>query len=273
MKRSLKELVKEGTIAVPGVFNAASALLAEKAGFEAVYVSGAGLANSRGLPDTGLLPRDEVVRFVSYITGAVSLPAIVDADTGFGGPSDAADTVRALEAAGAGAVQIEDQEFPKRCGHLPGKSVIPAKEFALKIKAAAGARKDRDFLIIARTDARAVEGIKVAIERANIYLEAGADCVFPEALESKEEFLTFAKNVQAPLMANMTEFGKSPYLTVTEMRDLGYSIVIFPMTAFRAAMKAMEAAFDELYAEGTQKGMLDKLQTREDLYRLLKYSF
>lgn len=272
MKTSLRELMKRGTVSAPGVFNAASALLAEKAGFDALYVSGAGLANSCGLPDTGLLPRDEVVRFVSYITNAVSLPAIVDADTGFGGPNDAADTVRALEEAGAGAVQIEDQEFPKRCGHLPGKSVIPASEFALKIKAAAGARKDKDFLIIARTDARSVEGFKGAIERASIYLEAGADCVFPEALESKEEFMAFAKTVQAPLMANMTEFGKSPYLTVNEFRDLGYSIVLFPMTAFRAAMKAMEAAYSELYSDGTQKGMLGRLQTREELYRLIKYS-
>lgn len=268
----LKELIKKGTIAVPGAFNAASALLVEKAGFEAVYVSGGGLSGSWGLSDTGLLSRDEVVKFTSLITGAVGIPAIVDVDTGFGGVDGTAETVRLFEAAGAGAVQIEDQEFPKRCGHISGKSVVPAEEFALKIKAAAGAKKDSDFLVIARTDARAVEGLGKAIERANRYIEAGADMIFPEALETEGEFREFAKEVRAPLFANMTEFGKSPYISVDEFAELGYSVVIFPMTAFRAAMKAMEGVLEELKREGTQKRLLDKLETREEFYRLIKYS-
>lgn len=268
----LKELIKTGTLSVPGVFNAATALLAEKAGFKAIYISGAGLSNSNGLPDTGLLSREEVLELSSYITRSVDIPAIVDVDTGFGGPEEAAKTVEAFESIGAGGVQMEDQEFPKRCGHLEGKRVVSAEEFALKIKAACSARKDKDFFIIARTDARAVEGMDAAIKRANIYIEAGADCIFPEALESKEEFALFSRSVQAPLLANMTEFGKSPYLSSTEFRDLGYSIVIFPMTAFRIAMKAMDEALEEIRKEGTQKGMLDRMQTREELYKLLRYS-
>ncbi|MBI5587956.1 MAG: methylisocitrate lyase [Deltaproteobacteria bacterium] len=268
----MRSLIKKGTLPVPGAFNAATALLIEEAGFGAVYVSGAGLSNSCGLSDTGLLSRDEVVRSASYIIRAVGIPAIVDVDTGFGGPEESARTVTLFEAAGAEAVQIEDQEFPKRCGHLRGKSVIPAGEFVEKIKAASGARRDPDFLIIARTDARAVEGMDRAIERANRYAGAGADIIFPEALETKEEFREFAKGVNAPLLANMTEFGKGPYLSVEEFAELGYSMVIFPMTAFRAAMKAMEGALAELKREGTQKGMLDRLETREELYRLIKYS-
>ena len=268
----MRELIKKGTAAVPGVFNAASALMAENAGFGAVYVSGGGLSGSWGLPDTGLLSRDEVVRFTSFITRAVKVPVIVDVDTGFGGPAETAGTVRLFEGAGAGAVQIEDQEFPKRCGHLPGKSLVSAEEFARKIKAATAARKDRDFFIIARTDARAVEGLPAAVERAKRYIDAGADMIFPEALETKEEFREFAKKVSFPLLANMTEFGKSPYISVDEFAELGYSVVLFPMTAFRAAMKTMEEVLTGLKKEGTQKWLLDRLQTREEFYRLIKYS-
>lgn len=272
MAGTLRELMKKGTTAVPGVFNAASALMVEAAGFGAVYVSGGGLSGSWGLSDTGLLSRDEVVRFTSFITRAVKVPVIVDVDTGFGGPGEAADTVRLFEGVGAAAVQIEDQEWPKRCGHLPGKTLVSAEEFAMKIKAAAAARGSRDFLIIARTDARAVEGLPAAVERAKLYVDAGADMIFPEALETKDEFREFAEKVSSPLLANMTEFGKSPYLSVSEFAELGYSIVLFPMTALRAAMKAMEEVLTELKKEGTQKGVLTRLQTREDFYRLIKYS-
>ncbi|MBI5561887.1 MAG: methylisocitrate lyase [Deltaproteobacteria bacterium] len=272
MPSRLKRLMAKGVVAAPGAYNAATAMLAEKAGFKAVYVSGAGLANSCGLPDTGLLSIEETAVFASYIIKSTALPAIVDVDTGFGGPGKVSETVRVFESIGAAAVQIEDQEFPKRCGHLEGKRVMPAKEFARKIRAAVADRKGGGMLIIARTDARACEGLASAMERARIYLDAGADMVFPEALLGKAEFREFASCVKAPLLANMTEFGKSPYLSVREFGEMGYAVVIFPMTCFRAAMKAAGAALAELKTRGTQKRMLDKMQTRDELYRLLGYS-
>ena len=182
-----------------------------------------------------------------------------------------AKTIKAFEETGASAIQIEDQVFPKRCGHLPGKSVIPQAQFVEKIKAAVDARKSPDFLIIARTDARATNGLDEAIKRANAYINAGADIIFPEALETKEEFIEFTRAVKAPLMANMTEFGKTPYIGLDEWGEMGYSFVLFPMTAFRAGMKAMEDALRELKERGTQKGLLGKMQTREELYKLLRY--
>ncbi len=271
MAGRLKGLLKKGLL-IPGAFNAASAMLIEQAGFEALYISGAGLSNSNGVPDAGLLSLDETVRLSSYIIKAVKIPAIVDVDTGFGGPQEVRETVRRFEEAGAEAVQMEDQEFPKKCGHLPGKRVIAPSDFVEKIRAAASARKDKNFLIIARTDARAVTGLTDAIERANLYMEAGADLIFPEALETKDEFREFSEKVKTPLMANMTEFGKTPYITMDEFSEMGYSIVIFPMTCFRTAMKAVEEALKELKGSGTQKKLLDKMQTREELYKLLKYS-
>lgn len=269
----LKKLIEEKkTIAVPGAFNALSAMLIEKAGFEAVYISGAGLSNSNGLPDTGELKREEVARLSSYIIKSVKAPTVLDADTGFGGPDEVKKTVELFEAIGAGAIQLEDQTFPKRCGHLPGKEVIPAAEFEEKIKAAASARKSSDFLIIARTDARAVSGLDDAIDRGKRYLDAGADMIFPEALKSAEEFSAFAFKVEGPLVANMTEFGKTPYLSLYDFRDMGYSMVLFPMTAFRVAMKAAEDALAELKAKGTQKRFLERMLTREEVYNLLGYS-
>lgn len=257
---------------IPGAFNAAGALLIEDAGFPAVYVSGAGLSAGCGMPDTGELTLVEVAVLSSYITRAVKIPVIIDADTGFGGTETVKKTVRALEGIGANAIQLEDQTFPKRCGHLQGKDVIAARDFAKKIRAAAGARASADFLIIARTDARAVNGIDDAIERARIYLDAGADAVFPEALETKDEFAYFAACVKAPLAANMTEFGMTPYITAREFGDMGYAAVLFPMTAFRASMKAAKDALEVLKTKGTQKGMLNKLQTRVELYNLLGYA-
>ena len=271
MANNLLSIKSGGAIAIPGAFNAASALLIERAAFQAVYISGAGLSNSNGLPDAGLLSRDEVVRLSSFIIDAVSLPIIIDADTGFGGPVEMAKTIKAFEETGASAIQIEDQVFPKRCGHLPGKSVIPQAQFEEKIRAAVDARKSPDFLIIARTDARATNGLDEAIKRANAYINAGADIIFPEALETKEEFIEFTRAVKAPLMANMTEFGKTPYIGLDEWGEMGYSFVLFPMTAFRAGMKAMEDALRELKERGTQKGLLGKMQTREELYKLLRY--
>lgn len=269
---TLKQLLKKGTLVLPGAFNAASAMLIEKCGFKAVYMSGAGISNSSGLPDIGILTREEFVRQAGYIANAVNIPVIADADTGFGGPSEVKVTVRLFEKAGVAGIQIEDQKpATKRCGHLSGKEVISAKAMAEKIKAACSARRSDDFLIIARTDARGVTGFDDAIDRAKIYADAGADVIFPEALESKEEFRKFAKKVDAPLMANMTEFGKTPYITAREFEDMGYSVVLFPMTAFRIAMKAMEKALLALKQKGTQKGFLKDMQTREELYKLIGY--
>ena len=257
---------------MPGVPNASMARQVERAGFDAVYISGAGIANSTaGLPDIGLLTLTEVARLAGYAANAVKIPAIVDADTGFGGAENAARTIHELESAGLAGCHIEDQEFPKRCGHLAGKSVVELSEMVGKIEAAASARRDKDFLIIARTDSRAVEDFKGAVKRAQSYLEAGADAIFPEALQSKEEFRDFAKEVQAPLLANMTEFGKSPLLSFQELSDLGYRMVIFPQSAFRVSMKASAEFFHDLKKLGTQSGWIDKMQTRKELYELLDY--
>ena len=236
---------------MPGVPNASMARQVERAGFDAVYISGAGIANSTaGLPDIGLLTLTEVVRLAGYAANAVKIPAIVDADTGFGGAENAARTIRELESAGLAGCHIEDQEFPKRCGHLAGKSVVELSEMVEKIEAAASARRDKDFLIIARTDSRAVEDFKGAVQRAQSYLEAGADAIFPEALQSAEEFRDFAKEVKAPLLANMTEFGKSPLLSLQELSDLGYRMVIFPQSAFRVSMKASAEFLHDLKSAG-----------------------
>src|SRR5213080_466149 len=237
----LRELIAEDCVMLPGVPNAAIARLVERAGFDAVYISGAGMANSTaGVPDIGLLSMTEIVRLAGYVANSVAIPAIVDADTGFGGAENVARTICELEKAGLAGCHIEDQEFPKRCGHLAGKSVLEVDEMAGRIKAAVSARRDEDFMIIARTDARAVEDFDRAIERAGEYLAAGADTIFPEALQSADEFKDFAKEIDRPLLANMTEFGKSPLLSVKQLSDFGYRMVIFPMSAIRVAMKASE---------------------------------
>jgi methylisocitrate lyase len=268
----LRELVAQGPIMLPGVPNAAMARQVERAGFEAVYVSGAGMANATaGVPDIGLLSMTEVVRLAGYVAAAVTIPAIVDADTGFGGAENAARTIRELEAAGLAGCHIEDQDFPKRCGHLAGKSLVDLEEMVGKIKAAVASRRDRNFLIIARTDARAVEGFDRAVERAGEYLAAGADAIFPEALQSAEEFRDFAKEIDLPLLANMTEFGNSPLLTFEQLADFGYRMVIFPQSAFRVSMKASEKFFAALKKTGTQSDWIDKMQTRQELYDLLDY--
>ncbi len=267
----LRKLLKKGTVVTPGCFNTASAMLIEKCGFRAAYISGAGLSNSAGLPDTGLLSMSEVAKQAGNIAKAVNIPVIADIDTGFGGPAEVRKTVKVFEKSGVAGIQIEDQRFPKRCGHLAGKEVITAEEMAEKIEAACGARRNKDFLVIARTDARGVTNIDDALERAMMYIDAGADVIFPEALGSKDEFKRFAREVDAPLMANMTEFGKTPYITAKEFGDMGYSLIIFPMTVFRVAMKAMENALLELKKKGTQKGLLKNMQTREELYKLIGY--
>ena len=257
---------------MPGVPNAALARQVERAGFDALYISGAGMANATaGVPDIGLLTLTEVVQLAGYVARAVKIPAIVDADTGFGGAGNVARTIQELENAGLAGCHIEDQEFPKRCGHLAGKSIIDVEEMVGKIEAAVSARRDPDFMIIARTDARAVEDFDRTLERAGEYLAAGADAIFPEALQSEEEFRDFAKEIDLPLLANMTEFGKSPLLSFQDLVGLGYRMVIFPQSAFRVSMKASGEFLRALKQAGTQSDWLEKMQTRQELYDLLDY--
>jgi methylisocitrate lyase len=268
----LRELIAKQAIMIPGVPNAAMARQVQRVGFDAVYVSGAGMANATaGVPDIGLLTQTEVVTLAGYIARAVKIPAIVDADTGFGGAENVARTIRELENVGLAGCHIEDQEFPKRCGHLAGKTIVDLDEMVAKIKAAVAARRDPDFMIIARTDARAVEDFDHTLERAQRYLEAGADAIFPEALQSTEEFRDFAKEIDLALLANMTEFGKSPLLSYQDLAELGYRMVIFPMSAFRVAMKVSEKFLRALKKSGSQKEWIDEMQTRQELYELLDY--
>ena len=262
----------KGPVAAPGAFNALSALAIEQAGFEAVYISGAGLANSVfGEPDVGLTTLTEAAEHANRTTSAVKLPTICDADTGFGETVNVARTVEQLGQAGVAGIHLEDQQLPKRCGHLSGKTLIEPSHMCEKIRAAAHARSGFDLFIIARVDSRGVLGLDDAIDRAKRYVGAGADAVFPEALENKAEFEQFAQALNVPLLANMTEFGKSPLLSVQELGEMGYRLVIFPMTLLRAAMHSMTALLGDLKSAGTQKDWLDRMQTREALYDLLDY--
>ena len=268
----LRQLIAQGSVMLPGVPNAAIARQVERAGFDAVYISGAGMANATaGVPDIGLLTLTEVTQLAGYIAKSVAIPAIVDADTGFGSAENVARTIRELESADLAGCHIEDQEFPKRCGHLAGKSIVEIEEMVGKIKTAVGARRDVDFMIIARTDARAVEDFDRTVERAGKYIAAGADAIFPEALQSFEEFRDFAKEIDAPLLANMTEFGKSPLLSFHDLTELGYRMVIFPQSAFRVSMKASDEFLRALKKGGTQKDWIDEMQTRREFYELLDY--
>ena len=268
----LRELISDGCVAMPGVFNAAMGRLVERSGFDALYISGAGLCNATaGVPDIGLLTLTEVAQLAGYIARAVKIPCIVDADTGFGGAENAARTIEDFERAGLAGCHIEDQEFPKRCGHLAGKTLVAIEDMNEKIAAAAAAKRDKDFLLIARTDARAVESFAKAVERAQSYVNAGADAIFPEALQNDQEFRDFAKEVKAPLLANMTEFGKSPLLSLGQLAELGYRMVIYPQTAFRVSMFAAGQMLRDLKKSGTQAGWIDRMQTRQELYDLLGY--
>ena len=268
----LRTAVEETTIQIPGAFNALVARLIERQGFDAVYLSGAAFsAGALALPDVGLFTLTELAAQTAIIARAVDIPVIVDADTGFGGPVNVERTVRELESAGAAAIQLEDQRLPKRCGHHSGKSVVSSEEMCAKLRAAVAARRNPELVIIARTDARGVSSLDDAIERAKAYLTAGADWVFPEALVNREEFDRFSREIDAPLLANMTEFGKSPLLALEELANLGYAGVLYPVTTLRIAMKAVEAALAVLDQEGTQAELLDLMQTREELYDLLDY--
>jgi methylisocitrate lyase len=274
--RRLRELIDKQTVMLPGAFNALTAIQIERAGFSAVYISGAALSAARGLPDLGLLTMTEVLSDSATIAHAVSIPALADVDTGFGPAITVMRTVHEFEEAGIAGIQLEDQEDPKKCGHLSGKRLVSSQEMVGKILAATEARRDKDFLVIARTDARGVEGLEAAVQRAQAYVEAGADAIFPEALESAEEFRTFAEQLakqgaKVPLVANMTEFGKTPYLSFSEFEDLGYRLVLFPVTALRVTTKAVEQVLHELKTHGSQRDFLGQMHTRQQLYELLQY--
>jgi methylisocitrate lyase len=259
-------------IRVPGVFNALVARVAENLGFRAVYLSGGALSAATGVPDIGLLGLSEFVDHARAITQATALPLISDADTGFGEALNVERTVRLFESAGVAGIHLEDQQMPKRCGHLSGKSLVEPEVMAAKVRAAVAARRDPDFVIIARTDARGVNDFDDAVRRARLYLEAGADAIFPEALETADEFDRFARAVPAPLLANMTEFGKSPLLDFDELARLGYRMVLYPLTAFRAALRAARDTLADLLHKGHQRDRLPQMLTRAELYELLGYS-
>ena len=260
-------------MALPGAINALTGRAIEQAGFAGIYLSGAVLANSvGGVPDVGVMTLSEARQHAAAVANVTMIPIIMDADTGFGAsPECVARTVHELENAGVSGIHLEDQEFPKRCGHLAGKTLVPAEEFCEKLQAAKEAKGDPDFLLIARTDARSVSGYDDAVQRAHQYLQAGADAIFPEALQNREELARFAQDVPAILLANMTEFGKTPFLTVSEFGEMGYDMVIFPVTLQRAMMHTAIELLKEIRTAGTQKGFLEKMQTRQDLYDMLGY--
>jgi methylisocitrate lyase len=268
--KRLRALLEEGrTLAVPGVFNGLTALLARQAGAEVIYLSGAAFSASMGMPDVGLVTLDELARAARQIVRVTRLPLVVDADTGFGSALNVMRTVRELEGARCAAIQLEDQVDPKRCGHLDGKQVVAAEVFAEKVHAAATARQQ--LVVIARTDARATEGFDEAVRRGLAYRDAGADVIFPEALETEDEFAAYPREVPGPLLANMTEFGKSPHLSVGRLAELGYRLVLFPVSAARVAALQVRAFYDDLLREGVQTPWLDRMLTREELYELIGY--
>jgi methylisocitrate lyase len=265
-------VAQERPLQVVGTINAYSALLAERAGFRAVYLSGAGVANaSFGLPDLGMTSLNDVCEDVRRISGATELPLLVDADTGWGAAFNIARTSRDLIRSGAGGMHLEDQVQAKRCGHRPGKALVTAEEMSDRIKAAADGRDDESFVIMARTDAHAGEGQAAAIERAQRYVEAGADMIFAEALTTLDEYRQFTAAVKVPVLANITEFGKTPLFTVQELASAGVGLVLYPLSAFRAMSRAAEAVYGAIRADGTQKTVVETMQTRAQLYDVLGY--
>ncbi|AYE97346.1 methylisocitrate lyase [Mycobacterium paragordonae] len=257
---------------LPGAFSPLVAKLVAELGFDGVYVSGAVLSADLGLPDIGLTTLTEVSARGAQIANATDLPTLIDADTGFGEPMSAARTVAVLEDAGLAGCHLEDQVNPKRCGHLDGKAVVPVGEMVKRLRAAVAARRDPNFIVCARTDAAGIEGVPAAIDRAKAYADAGADLIFTEALSTTAEFEKFRAAVDTPLLANMTEFGKSQLLTARQLADIGYNVVIYPVTTLRLAMHAVEAGLREIAGTGTQSGLLDRMQHRSRLYELLRYA-
>lgn len=270
--RRLRDAWADGPVMVPGVFNALAAKVAERVGFRAVYLSGGALSAGYGLPDIGLVGLTEFVEEARRIAQATSLPVVSDADTGFGEALNVERTVKLFEAAGVAAIHLEDQQMPKRCGHLTGKAIVAPEVMAAKVRAAVAARRDPDFVVIARTDARSVTGFEDAVRRAGLYTEAGADVIFPEAMESADEFARFAKEVPVPLLANMTEFGRGPLLDAATLGELGYKLILYPLTAFRSAMKAAEETLADLQRSGHQRASVPRMLTRAELYERLGYT-
>ncbi|MGR6034565.1 MAG: methylisocitrate lyase [Candidatus Nitrosoglobus sp.] len=265
-------IAAECPLQLVGVINAYAALLAEQAGFRAIYLSGAGVANAAfGLPDLGLTTLTEVASEVSRIAAVTDLPLLVDADTGWGDALMIAHTVGALTRAGAAGLHLEDQELGKRCGHRPGKILVRTDEMVDRVTAAVRGRIDEQFVIMARTDAYSVEGLEAAVVRAQRYVEAGADIIFAEALSSLDEYRYFTQAIKVPVLANITEFGRTPLFTVEELRETGVGLVLYPLTAFRAMSAAALKVYQTLRREGTQQSLIDSMQTREELYEILGY--
>ncbi|HTV49865.1 MAG TPA: methylisocitrate lyase [Steroidobacteraceae bacterium] len=265
-------LEAERPLQMVGTINAYSALLARTAGFRALYVSGAGVANaSFGMPDLGITSLGDVCEDVRRITGASDLPLLVDADTGFGGAFNIARTCRELARAGAAGLHLEDQVQAKRCGHRPGKALVPPEEMIDRLKAAVDARSDASFVLMARTDAHAVEGQQAALERAQRYVAAGADMIFAEALTTLEEYREFTAAVRVPVLANLTEFGRTPYFSVAELAAAGVRLVLYPLSAFRAMSRAALEVYETIRRDGTQRAAVPRMQTREELYAVLGY--
>jgi methylisocitrate lyase len=268
----LRQAWAASPIAVPGVFNALVGRMAERLGFQAVYLSGAALSASLALPDVGLVTLTEFVEAARNIAAATRLPLLCDADTGFGEALNVERTVRLFESAGVAGIHLEDQQLPKRCGHLSGKHLVESEIMAAKLRAAASARRDGNFVIIARTDARGVIGFDEAVRRARLYVAAGADAIFPEALESRDEFAAFARALApVPLLANMTEFGRSPNLDFAELAEIGYRLVLYPVATLRLALRAAHLGLADILAKGHQREQLEAMMTRAELYDLLDY--
>lgn len=269
---TLRGLMARGTVVMPGVFNALAAVQAHRAGFSAAYLSGGATTNALlGAPDIALLSLDEMAGVAARCCQAAPIPILADADTGFGDVWNVARAVMALEAAGLAGVHIEDQVMPKRCGHLDGKALVEPGAMASKVRAAVEAKARTGFLVVARTDARGVEGLDAALERARRYVDSGADAVFPEGLESEAEFAAFRAALDVPLLANMTEFGKTPLIPAKRFEELGYQMVIFPVTALRVAVKAVGDWYAYLAEHGTQEGYLERMATRKELYEIVGY--
>ncbi len=262
----------ERPLQVVGAVNAMCALLAQRAGFRALYLSGSGVASaSHGLPDLGVTTLQDVLEDARRITSVTDLPLLVDADTGWGSPLMIQQTVRELIAAGAAGLHLEDQIDAKRCGHRPGKQLVSASEMSDRLKAALDARTDSAFIIMARTDGVAVEGVDAAIERANRYVDVGADMIFAEALTSLDDYRRFSTAVPVPVLANITEFGRTPLFTVDQLRDVGVRLALYPLTAYRAMNAAATRVYQTLRTSGTQSELIDSMQTREELYDVLDY--
>ena len=270
--RFRRALQANSPLQIVGTINAYSAMLAERAGHQAIYLSGAGVANaSYGLPDLGMTSLNDVLIDVERITSASSLPLLVDIDTGWGGAFNIARTIKAMEKAGAAAVHLEDQVAQKRCGHRPNKAIVSKDEMVDRVKAAVDAKTDADFVIMARTDAIAVEGIESAIERAVACVEAGADAIFPEAITNLEDYRRFSAAVRVPILANITEFGATPLFNKAELGACGVGMVLYPLSAFRAMSRAAELVYAGILQDGDQRGVVDSMQTRKELYEVLGY--